>query len=223
MTELDFTTSNITCPDRLHQMISQDVEEAVLTLGISTVPPIGITISVPVKHRFQKKQWQQLGPCRQYHWLMREYLPRVIIPYVQRGVGVCEFTKRGNVHIHIIAWDEGITREVDMLELRATVNNCVLANSISRGKHENAKILNHVHFLQEPKEWVAYMLKYQIQLTNRRAFYPFIWNDWCADRPLTEVSHLLVGEVSANEQEPADQNPLDHERLVLPSIDWSIH
>lgn len=197
MSELEFTRLNFRHDNLLHQMVHQDIDDAVLTLGISTAPAIGITVNVPVKHKIRDgrgriAEWQSIGPIQQQRWFVREYLPRVILPFVQRGILIFELTKAKNIHCHMICWDPAVEVEIDMIELRAQINNCVLTQSICKGRTEHAKILNFVHFLADEPDWIDYLKKSQSSFKKRPDYFPFIWNHWSLESPLYEVSDLLI-------------------------------
>lgn len=176
-------------------MTNQNLKEAVLTLGISTAPAFAITVAVPPDHiTHHKRKYGDLRPIEQYTWLRDFYLPRAILPFVQRGVGVPELHKDGRIHLHMICWDPDVTNAVGMADLRSCVNNTVAVHTITKGHRDRAKILNCIHFFEkEPVEqWVSYMSKDQTMFTRMPAFFPFIFNDWGPDRPLCEVADLIT-------------------------------
>jgi len=205
MTTLEFTRLNLNHQGLLYQMVSQDIDEAVLTLGISTAPPIGLTVNVPTGHVIKddggrSRKWCALRPSEQVRWYVRDYLPRVILPFIERGIVIFELTKKQQIHCHMICWDPSIKFMIDMVELRVTINNCVLTNSICKGRIENAKILNCVHFLSDTPDWIDYLKKSQHDFVHRRFMYPYIWNHWPEqgydnnDTSLREISNLIIDE-----------------------------
>lgn len=177
MAELDFTVYDYKQAGRT---FSTDitVPEAVGSLGIPTAPPFGFTVAIPTGHliaehlfsrsvdnKSTKRHYQELNPSQQISWLMKEYVPRVVAPYVDRALIVCELTKSDNIHLHMICWDPSVRTDWDMAWLRKTVNNTVLCRSILKGKYDHARILNCIHFLSEDKggikQWTEYLSKDQ--------------------------------------------------------------
>lgn len=218
MTELEFTLYNDKTDGIIHQMGHLDIDEAVSSLGMDTVPGIGLTVNVPTGHKIRDKHgvvrpWSAIGQRDQVLWFVYEYFPRVIAPYIARGILVFELTKKNNVHFHLICWDETIQSRIDMAELQHTINNCVLTNSINKGRHENAKVLNYIHFLNDQPDWIAYLKKSQYEFGGRAYYYPYFWNHWSPETPLCEVSNLLE---PPGPEPPA--TPLVHARTVLPTL-----
>lgn len=219
MTELEFTNYDFKCSGRSHQMGHLDIDEAVLSLGMSTVPPIGFTVNLPTGYLIRDKlgkarTWQAMGPRDQIPWFINEYHPRIIAPFIQRGIIVFELTKQRCIHFHMICWDETVVAEIDMAELTHSINNCVLTKSINSGRNAKPQVLNFVHFLKDVDDWIGYLKKEQYKFKDRPFYLPYFWNNWSPERPLSEVSNLF--EPPSPAEPPA--RCLDYAGIVLPTV-----
>lgn len=155
---------------------STDIVERVVTLGITTSAPcLGITIScppallLPVAYtKISKKTMRQsckeakirygdLTPAQQYHFMCTYYIPLVFTPLIDKGIGIPELHKSGNVHIHMLCQDNSITNDVDLWTLRKSIDQTAIVRKITKGR--NTMRLNYVHYLEDVQDWIKYMGK----------------------------------------------------------------
>lgn len=176
-------------------MTNQMIKEAILTLGISMAPPFGITITIHPDHNVgSNRKYSTLRPIEQYHWLRTYYFPRVILPFVNRGIAVPELHKDGRIHLHCMCWDKEVINEIGMADLRACVNNTVAVNTIIRTRKCHPKVVNHIHFFEKKPvdQWIMYMCKDQLKYTRMPAFFPFIFNDWSPELSLEDMADFIT-------------------------------
>lgn len=169
----------------------RDINNAILDLlGTSmapSTPPFGITVSVPSNlmipcatsgkpKRSTKRSYESLTPVEQYEYLIRIYLPRVITPFVDRGVIVPELTKKGNIHVHLICWDPDVRDKLDMITLQKTIGSTVLVYRITQGRASARVVLNYIHFLEDSDEWIKYMQKSQHEFEGKKELDVYTFN-----------------------------------------------
>lgn len=155
-----------------------------LALGTSTqkLPDgkqyFGYSISFPINHNIKVRQgkiyangkikqietmlpYYKATPKQQMEYIIHEYLPNVVTPNIENGVGIFELTKAGEIHCHLLCYDNNIYDTIDMVTLRKTICQNLTVNRIIKNKDN--KRLNYIHFLNNLSEWVIYMHKEQIE------------------------------------------------------------
>lgn len=151
----------------------KDVKEIARALGISAAPAdghrnIGITIAVPVNLKIPLVprghiQYGSLTPKQQYQFIIEKYIPTVITPFVDYGVIIPELHKSGNIHVHLLCYDDDIKDEIDMITLQKKIGQTTMVHKICKGK-KNAEIhLNYVHYLDNTEKWLDYLSKSNVK------------------------------------------------------------
>lgn len=169
-----------------HRDITQAILDLLGTSMAPSTPPIGITVSIPTKlqvkcrsgktKRAVKRDYEALTPVEQYEYLIKVYVPRVITPFVDRGVLVPELTKQGNVHLHFICWDDSVKDKFDMFCLQKTIGNSMLSHNITQGRRDRQVVLNYIHFLEDEDDWIKYMQKSQADFEGKKEMDVYTFN-----------------------------------------------
>lgn len=187
MSVLDFSINDFK-RQNLKPIKHRDIKQAILDLlGTSMAPPsppIGITVSVPTKlsikcrsgKRAVRRDYESLTPVEQYEYLTKVYVPRVITPFVDKGIFVPELTKQGNVHLHFICWDENVKDKFDMFCLQKTIGNSMLSYSITQGRRDRQVVLNYIHYLEDEAEWIKYMEKSQDDFKGKKGMPVYMFD-----------------------------------------------
>lgn len=159
-------------------------------LGIETLTNhcIGWTISIPDKakiplrierkmrsgkitHDTQPIAWTAMTNHQQVTFLMQHYVPHVVTPFVDRGIIIPEVNKNGNIHLHILAYDEDITDEYDLRTLQRSVGQCLAVRKFSKNNIKNSIHQNYIHYLKDPIEWIKYLQKDREFMNNKDYTY----------------------------------------------------
>lgn len=149
------------------------IRNTVTTLGIVTPVFFGWTISLPNNHlvkvniegRRTKVKWSFLTPSQQFNYYRDVYFPTVVKFNVDTCIGVPELNKAGNMHFHLLCADETMVNFYDMLNMRKSLNQNKTVMGIAHGDAHLGMRLNHVHYLTNLDEWIAYLEKDLIQHT----------------------------------------------------------
>jgi len=141
---------------------------------------VAITVSVPtgLKLKRQRKfridnhvstvtstdRFENLTKIEQFNWLIEEYLPCVITPYIHAGIIVPELTAKYNVHLHILAYDPSIQSESELDDFRKMVGSTLGVKKIIKSE-ANKVNLNYIHYCDALK-WLKYLTKTMVKITQ---------------------------------------------------------
>lgn len=124
------------------------------------IPERYITLNGKSNKRERKIKYKDCTPLQQVKYLIEYYLPRVVTPLLERGVGVFELTAKGEVHCHIMAIDPAITDTVDLITLRKKVSQLLVVRKITKGNSRQGSC-NYIHYVDCVQSWIEYLQKDQ--------------------------------------------------------------
>jgi len=128
------------------------------TVNIS--PTAKVNMCIQGKRR--KGVWGQIGPNLQFRYFRDEYIPKVVLPNVHGYEAIVEFTKIGNLHMHLHAYIADPYPQYALHQLRVNVNMMTLTQSLVKGGRWIT--LNHIVPCDESHpvtEWIEYLSKAQ--------------------------------------------------------------
>lgn len=137
------------------------------------VPEVFIRRSGSPSKRERKIKYKDCTPYQQIKYLIDDYLPKVVTPLLDRGIGIFEVTKQGMIHVHIAAVSEGITDKIDLITLQRTVSQLLLVRKLTKGVTRQGTC-NYIHFVSERDKWIEYLEKEQ---SSKLQFFTFLKRD----------------------------------------------
>lgn len=174
-----------------YKTIEPSVNSVVSLLGITTRKPcIGFTIALPknglIPTRIPRTlksgrvvsdtatlAYGGMTTAQQLNFLINDYIPHVVTPFIHAGVICPEYHKDGTIHMHIMGQDDDIKDELDMRDLRCNVNQCLAVRKLTK-KGTPPSVMNHVHFLKDAPDWLRYIQKDRERMNNKGIpFYCF--------------------------------------------------
>ena len=117
--------------------------------------------------KIRRISWGVMTPIQQYQFF-KVYIRRIVQKYVSACFCVFEFTKRGNMHMHVLAYVFTHYPEETLITIRRSVSQECMCRNIMRGKYadrygeaKSAMRLNHIvdntDTYAEP--WQDYLMK----------------------------------------------------------------
>lgn len=179
---------------RYSKFFEPTIESVSTLLGIDTLAShcIGFTIAIPIDAKIPTKikrslksgrvvtdtaliAYRSLTKQQQLDFLIKEYCPHVVTPFINKGVIVPELTGKGVIHLHIIAQDDDIKDEYDMKDLQAKVSQCLATRRLCKNP-KHAIHLNYVHYLTDASKWCEYLQKDRDFMNSKNVPY-WVWKN----------------------------------------------
>lgn len=169
-------------------MITQKKYETILALGMSMVEKadnfvygwtVALSPTTKVCYDIEEKvktkvaqsiKWGLLTPKQQIQYFMNVYYKYVVQDYVTSSLCVFEFTKKGEIHMHILCVyynPKNYSSAIFLEEARKGSRQDIIRKRpirVTRTFVNNPKCainMNYIHDLKRPKEWVEYLAKDQ--------------------------------------------------------------
>lgn len=108
----------------------------------------------------RKIRFDQATSKQQVSFLVNDYIPNVVTPLIDRGIGIFELTKKQEIHCHIIGYDTNYVDDVDLRDLQKSVSQLLIVRKITKGCYRQGTT-NYIHYLKDIDDWYSYLDKYQ--------------------------------------------------------------